>query len=416
MDSRLPTHDKDAEKFVLSAILNSQEILEEVAEILVPADFFMPLHQEIYSAMIAMFTAEPITPVTLKAWMDRDKIKVDKMYLFDLWHLNVLGTMAVPHARIIWDCSVRRKIEYAGHRLSQLSGDMSQDPEDLLAQSRDFLETLAARCVVGDAESLTTEQFLALPTARNSAVIEGLLDHEDRVIVVAGEGMGKTVLAQQVAYALAAGTHPFLVHEIPAGRSLIVDLENPRGILQRRFRQLRETAERYQQWRPVNLQIFARPGGVDLLRATDAMKLAEVIRRFRPDLIVAGPVYKMFEESGEHDTHKHSAIARYFDKIRERHGSAIWLETHAPIGTQAGKRDMRPMGSGVWTRWPEFGLTLNRASKVKGGLEIGRFRGDREEGRMWPQTLTRKPPYDPGWPWQASYPDGTLTTPMDQAS
>ncbi len=193
-----------------------------------------------------------------------------------------------------------------------------------------------------------------------------------------------------------------------------MDLENPQPILQPRLAGLRRVAERSDLWDAGNVTIFARPGGVDLMHAGHAFRLADVVRKTEPDLIVAGPVYKMFEE-GERDGPKHAAICRFFDKMRERYGCAVWLETHVPIAQTAGKRLMRPLGSGIWTRWPEFGITLERNGRKDKSLTLQRFRGDRAEGREWPDRLTRNLMPAPCWPWVASYPQGTFMDRLEEA-
>jgi len=72
------------------------------------------------------------------------------------------------------------------------------------------------------------------------------------------------------------------------------------------------------------------------------------------------------------------------------------------------QRDLRPLGSGVWQRWPEFGISLRADPENRGELKVGRFRGDRDE-RQWPMRLTRPAWGEPWrWPWKAVYPKGTF--------
>jgi len=61
------------------------------------------------------------------------------------------------------------------------------------------------------------------------------------------------------------------------------------------------------------------------------MPLTQIIRQARPDLIVAGPVYKMTRARGERAEPAHAAVADFLDRIRERFGVAWWLEAHAPM-------------------------------------------------------------------------------------
>lgn len=417
-DDPAPTSNLDAERYTLAAMMSSPQAVDEAAEIVQPSDFLRPLHQDIFLAIVCMASArEPVTPVTLRAWMERDRIKVDPLYLADIYGLPVPGPMGAAHARIVWDCSVRRRMAETFSRITQQSASLAYDPAELVAEAQRLLDGLAAGSVPDGNQALTTDQFLALDNNSTRPVIPGLLWHEDRVVVVGSEGDGKTTLAHQVAYALGAGVHPFVPSEqIPPGRALIVDLENPRALLQPRLSELRTVAARQPGWSDRNVMVWARPGGVDLTRPAQSFRLAEVVRQHKPDLIVAGPVYKMFEETGDRDGHLHAALCRFFDQMRERYGCAVWLETHVPMAQAGAKRVMRPIGSGIWSRWPEFGISLMRSGRKDGSLILDRFRGDRDETRQWPESIMRNPAFKPRWPWIARYPEGTFMTPMSEAS
>jgi replicative DNA helicase len=276
----------------------------------------------------------------------------------------------------------------------------------MLANATRMINHAARHATPDEGLALSPVDFLALTGRSTEPVIDGLLDHQERFIVVGGEGSGKTTALHQMAFALAAGQHPFCGDQIKPGRALIIDLENPVEILKRRFRKLRDHAMGYPGWDDANIGILARPGGIDLTSPGQAFKLAEVIRLAQPDLIIAGPIYKMLP-GGEAAEWHHTTVTRFWDVMRARYDCAIGLETHAPMQSGGnGERIMRPLGSGVWSRWPEFGLTL--ASSGKHTLALKRFRGDREEGRSWPDKLVRNG--QGGWPWAAVYPPGTFTS------
>lgn len=401
-------HNIEAERYVLAACLSANQAVEDVAEVLHPEDFYRPLHQDIFHAMIAMLLAdEPITPVTLLAWLRRDKVRVEDMYVADLFALPATGVQAVAHARIVWDAAIRRRIDEAAIRMQQLAPQPGEDPADLIKRALAFLEGVSPHT----RRALTLDEFMAQEGAQSSMLIPGLLARCERVILVAPEGSGKTEVGYQVAFGLAAGLHPFALTPMPAGRALLIDFENPLPNLQRRLSRFRAIASQSERWHPGNVAIYARTGGIDITRQEDAFELAEVIRRFKPDIVVGGPVYKMFDE-GDDDRAKHRAITRFFDRERQRHGIAVWLETHAPIGLERGKRTLRPEGSGIWSKWPEFGIALATHGKDRGTMLVGRFRGDRERGRCWPEEITRNRMPEPCWPWTARFAPGTFDVPL----
>jgi hypothetical protein len=75
--------------------------------------------------------------------------------------------------------------------------------------------------------------------------------------------------------------------------------------------------------------------------------------------------------------------------IRDVYNCALWLEHHAPLGT-AGQRDLRPFGSAVWSRWPEFGLALMPDPLSHEGFvyQVKHFRGERDV-REFPTKMKR---------------------------
>jgi hypothetical protein len=212
-------------------------------------------------------------------------------------------------------------------------------------------------------------------------VIPGVLERQDRVIVVAAEGVGKTMLARQVALCAAAGVHPFTYSPMPPVATLTVDLENPARIIRRMSTSIVGAATRYSKGRgPRDAHLLIRPAGMDLLNPADRVSLEEAIERTEPGLICLGPLYKSFVDTGARTSEALAVdIAKYLDYIRTTYNCALWLEHHAPLGGSGG-RELRPFGSAVWSRWPEFGWTLepDLTATEPHIYKWGRFRNDRE--------------------------------------
>lgn len=229
-------------------------------------------------------------------------------------------------------------------------------------------------------------------------VIPGLLERQDRVIVVASEGAGKTTLSRMVAVMLAAGVHPFApTQRIPPMRTLIVDLENPPSLVRRKARHLVDRARDLGVWSDGRAYRWTKPGGLDIRRPADARLLDRVLADVRPALVCMGPLYKSYLAGTANAEQAAAEAAAVLDRLRERYGIALWLEAHAPLA-QNGVRDLRPMNSGLWSRWPEFGLSLRTDAEDPHTLAVDSFRGHRDE-RSWPTHLRRGSSGD--WPWQA---------------
>lgn len=222
-------------------------------------------------------------------------------------------------------------------------------------------------------------------------VIPNLLEKQERVIVVAAEGVGKTMLARQVAICAAAGLHPFTMSKMPPVRTLMVDLENPARIIRRTSRTIMAAAKRFGHVNGVQAELLIKPSGLDLLKPADRAALEQSIEEVKPQLLILGPLYKAFLDPGNRTSESVAIeVAKYLDSLRDVYGCAMWLEHHAPLGSSMGSRELRPFGSAVWSRWPEFGLSLTPDPTAPDGYvyDVSHFRGARDK-RQFPTKMRR---------------------------
>ena len=151
------------------------------------------------------------------------------------------------------------------------------------------------------------------------------------------------------------------------------------------------------------MMIETRDEGIDLTQSADRQWLTGLCQGGEVDLLVIGPIYRMSKgspakgDAGGEDQAR--SITAAIDEVRHRAGVTVIIEAHAPHASQTGYRDLRPIGSSVWMRWPEFGLGLRPTPDgARDQFEFAHWRGDRDE-RSWPHALFRnsKP-----WPWLAT--------------
>ena len=174
-------------------------------------------------------------------------------------------------------------------------------------------------------------------------------------------------------------------------RTLTVDLENPERIIRRTSKAIMGAALHYGHASKVEAQILIKPAGLDLLKQSDRAILEEAIEASKPELLILGPLYKSFIDPGGRTSESVAIeVARYLDMLRDVYGCAMWLEHHAPLGSSIGGRDLRPFGSAVWSRWPEFGLSLTPDPTSTEGYvyDIKHFRGARDL-RQFPTKMKR---------------------------
>jgi 5S rRNA maturation endonuclease (ribonuclease M5) len=222
-------------------------------------------------------------------------------------------------------------------------------------------------------------------------LIPDVLERGERVMVVAAEGVGKTMLGRQVALCSAAGINPFTYERMKPITTLMVDLENPQRIIKRTSIDIERKAQHYGWCEDPQSFLLSKADGLDLLKSSDREYLEENIEAIKPDLLLLGPVYKSFVDPGGRTSEAIAIeVAKYFDSLREWFNCAMWFEHHAPLGSAMSSRDLRPFGSAVWSRWPEFGLSLQPDPTATSGYvyEVKHFRGARDQ-RKFPTKMIR---------------------------
>jgi replicative DNA helicase len=311
------------------------------------------------------------------------------------------------HVEIILRNSAARAVRHSvGEAMGQLAD--GTDPYEVAQAAARDLDRVGLGASRGAPEALTMPELLLAADAAAPWVIDGLLRVDWRAIVVASEGLGKSTLLRQIGMAPAQGIHPLRLEEMEPIRVLIVDAENPKAAIAETGRRLDDQVRatvgmRYDAER---CRIWSRPGGLDLRDARDRADLVREIRHQAPQLVVAGPLYKLGpRRDGESYEEAAEGIQRVLDDLRMRFGFALLLEHHAPKPTK-GVRDLLPFGSQRWLAWPELGITLKQY-RSSSELELGRFRGDRLAA-SWPDRLVRgrEWPFEGRWEGRGSRSEG----------
>lgn len=248
------------------------------------------------------------------------------------------------------------------------------------------------------------DEFLAIEDEPYDWLIEDLLERGDRVLLTGFEGLGKSVVGRQIGIALAAGVHPFKhAIEIPPRRVLVIDCENLEKQNRRHYRALRGIAHfRGHKVDPGMWRIIHRPDGIDLTDKDDAEWLMERVTAHQPELLLIGPFYKLHNANMNEEGAARIAIS-LLDKIRVAANCALIIEAHAGHGEQGANRSVRPTGSSLLMRWPEFGIGITPCGTTATGgpnstVELKHWRGARDQ-REWPKYLTHGDPHQE-WPWK----------------
>lgn len=410
-------HDLEAERAVLGCLLHRPDLAERSGVKGSDLDENRG-HRAIFAACLTVAdrTAHPEVPMIASELAQRDQLSSigdsqgrGAPYLADLFSTAALPANLGYYAQRIRVASIRRGILEHAVRLQQVA-EGANDLDTVLDMAADTMAQLS-EIIDAPLEELEVpihglsrvDEFVHEPTAPYAWIIPGVLEHQDRVMLVAGEGIGKSVLARQIGLMVAAGRHPFAPKaRIPAKRTLLVDLENPPNLVRRKMKgqvlqmQADGLATGDRAWR------WSEPGGINVRSPQGRRMLERVIEQTRPDLILIGPLYKLSQGSGDKYEVEAAEVQQAIDSLRAKYGCAWWIEHHAPKG-DAVERSAMPYGSSYWMRWPEFGLTIKRAKDGEENMfDLGRFRGDRDE-RYFPDRLLKLG--DVGVPWASDYED-----------
>jgi replicative DNA helicase len=406
---RTPPQDTGAEMALLGACMLSRNACRAVLDILDPGAFYRPAHTAIFNAIGRLHAkGDPVDPITLgKHLADSGELVSvgGPPYLFTLVQETVTAANAEHYAEIVQDRALRRALVELGTHLVQMGYGQDQDTYDLVERAVTLTRELRDRGrATDDLPTLDLQDFLAVEHEYDW-LVPNLLERGDRLIITAAEGGGKSVLMRQLSICAAAGLDPFTQKPVDPVRVLVLDCENGESATRRALAPLAQQAIRYN--RPIQrggLHIECQPAGVDLTRPIDRAWLMRRVERIKPEVLVIGPIYRL-HGGNPNDEELARKVTVALDEARATVNCAVLMEAHAPHHNGFGKhRDLRPAGSSLWKRWPEFGYGLRPVDDEKSASEerarvFTPWRGARDE-RNWPTHIKQ----GVDWPWESYKP------------
>lgn len=324
-------------------------------------------------------------------------------YVHELYSAAPPPVMAASYAHLIRaETQVRMHAELSAQMSHKLASEQAVDSLGELLRWRQEQEArIPDRLDTENADADLLSTLMAEPDKPEDWIVPGLLERGDRVVITGHEGHGKTVVMRQIVACLAAGIHPWTGRPFGEGlRVLQLDVENSRPQTRRGYEMVQRIIRRLPQGWARNVTIKVRNEGIDLL-GRDAGYLHQIASKCSPDVIVAGPVYKMMPAGDSNEGRDTGALQAVLDDVRVRHNAALILEHHPPLGNAIGRRTVRPVGSSLWLRWPEIGiglaeheeqLTQERPDRSESHpdhpewLDVARWRPPRED-RDWPHEI-----------------------------
>ncbi|MFF7366050.1 AAA family ATPase [Streptomyces sp. NPDC008125] len=400
----------EAEDAVVGTLLHpeAKDLAPDLINTLAGTDFDSRRHGELWDLLSSLWAAgQRVDPITVGAELRKsgDLTRLagpaGVAWLHQLHDAVPTVAHATAYADLVREESQWRALSMAAVRTMTA------------VQRREGTAVAAAEAAVEAARAVRDQQihglddgpmdaldFIAMADDVPDWIIPGVLARWDRLMITAGEGGGKSLMLRQILVRAACGLHPWKSARIAPVRTLHIDAENSEGQARPWIRKMINAAGA--EGAPLGrdmLHVEFIPEGMDVTQARDRAKLARWVEKARPDLISLGSLYKL-TTNAKNDEEAARGVMAALEMVRSvSGGAAMVLEAHAPHA-QMGKRDLRPIGSSLWMRWPEFGFGLAPAAGP-GAQELRLmdwlpWRGARSE-RAWPEQFCQ----GVTWPWQA---------------
>ncbi|MGL6175292.1 MAG: replicative DNA helicase [Cellulosilyticaceae bacterium] len=216
---RVPPHSIEAEQSVLGAIIMDQEAVVIASEILRPTDFYRPDHQEIYSAILDLYTSNnPVDLITIQNRLT-EKGVLEQVggisYLAELATIVPTSAHIKQYAKIVEDKAVLRRLIKAGQEITAKSYTGEEEIPDIIGfaekQVFDIMQNRHSEDFSHVSEIIVTSIDKIEQAHVNQGSITGVptgfidLDYKtagmqpsDLILVAARPSMGKTAFSLNV--------------------------------------------------------------------------------------------------------------------------------------------------------------------------------------------------------------------------
>jgi hypothetical protein len=330
-DDPSPPHDLVAEAALLSCVLVDPLALPRARALVAPEHFYSEAHRQVFRAALAVAAAgSPVDSVTVGARL-RDTSRLAQVgglsYLAELLVKAPAMANVLAYAGRVREMSARRRVILACRNVSARGYVGEEDTAKLLELLRESVARLTEENGAGGLVSTLSALDLAEPLPPIPYLVPALGLSPGPVSLVAGYGFsGKTLAMQDLALAVATGTHVWGVYACKQGAVLHLDYEQGRYLTQERYQRLaRGRASDLGHLAPDALRVACMPhvyldqdGGADTLS-----------RMFEGKTLVLVDSLRAAAPSADENS---SEIRRHIDVLNrasERTGATVVVIHHA---------------------------------------------------------------------------------------
>ncbi len=210
----------ETEKAILGAIILDNTLVAQAIEMLKPADFYVPSHRRIFTAMIALFErGSEINPILIAEELRRDN-SLDSsggvLFLTNLTYGLPHVTSIAQYAKVVRGKSLLRQLVKVANKITAEALEEEDEPQNILDHAEHAIFALAderirqgfehikhpADRVLAKAEAVEHRDLVVtgVPTGfRGLDSLTSGLQKQDLVVIAARPSMGKTSLALALA-------------------------------------------------------------------------------------------------------------------------------------------------------------------------------------------------------------------------
>ena len=395
------------EQLQLSALYHasvSNSNAESVFSIVDVEDFELGKQQTIAQIIIRLLAENKVDQMAVATEASKQSKGLMTWYMVSV--SEELYSTPTYCANAVREAANRRRLEMTLNKALAMSVDMNRDVEEIVSTLVTDLDTSQANISSG----LTTVNFDDVINAEDDLrpwIMPNMLRTNERMIITGPEGGGKSVLVAQMCLGASMGINTMSAnldkHE-PL-RVLMLDVENDRLQVRNNMRKIYSTLREMNDVQP-NIE-WVDSQHIDLSDPVEQQKVVRIAKEKRPQLMYMGSLYRLAPEGDKVDA-AFTHVSRTVDRIRAETGASVLLEAHAGHGLSNDRNGMRPYGSSMWLRWPEFGFGMVRHNQ-SGNIQLKNWRGNRSDDRQWPAGLRRGSvlPWQPIMmdEWEVLYPN-----------